>query len=362
MNFSLKRIAMKVGVIIISSILLFACSKDKENPPPVSNNGYSKGIFVVNEGPFGNGTGTISFLKRDGSGLTNEIYQNANSSIPLGSIVQSMTVIGDKAYIVVNDANKIEIVNLKTFELIQTLENVTSPRYIEYGENGKFYVSCWDNTVKIYIADGAESLGQVNVGTGPEKMLLDGQKLWVLNQGGYSIDSTISVIDLSTGQVTNTVDVYPKPTGIQRDKNGLIWVTCSGSGWNGWPDSTDTHGHLICINPIDYSVLEDFKFPTTSEHPEKLLINSAGEYLYYSYPGGICSHEIGTDILNLNPIITKAGMFYGLDIDPEEDVIYGTDAMGFVQNGMLFRYDAYAGVLIDSLEVGIGPAEFCFSK
>ena len=362
MNFSIKRIAMKIGVIIISFILLFACTKDEENPPPVTNDGYSNGIFIVNEGPFGNGTGTISFLKRDGSGLTNEIYQKANLSLPLGSIVQSMTVIGDKAYIVVNDANKIEIASSKTFESIQTLENVSSPRYIKSGENGKFYVSCWDNTVKIYNTDDTGSIGQINVGTGPEKMLLDDQKLWVLNQGGFSIDSTISIIDITTAQVINTVDIYPKPTGINQDKNGNIWVICSGYGWNGWPDSTDTHGHLICLTPNDYLILKDFEFPTTFNHPEKLEINSAGDVLYYSYPGGIYKHMIDADSLNLTPFINKVGLFYGLGLDINDDMIYGGDAMGFVQNGMVFKYEASSGIMVDSLEVGIGPGEFYFTE
>lgn len=361
MNFTLKKVTTKIAVILICSLSLFACTKDDENPP-ATNNDYSNGIFIVNEGPFGNGTGTISFMNRDGSRLENEIYQNANSSLPLGSIAQSMTVIGDKAYIVVNDANKIEIVNSETFQSIQTLANISSPRYIESGENDKFYISCWDNTVKIYNTDGTESFGQVAVGTGPEKMLLNGQKLWVLNQGGFSIDSTISIIDLTTAQVTSTVDIYPKPTGLQKDKNGNIWVICSGSGWNGWPDSTDTRGHLICLNPIDYSILKDFEFPTTSDHPEKLEVNSAGDVLYYSYPGGVYKHMIDADSLNLTPFINKAGLFYGLGLDVKDDVIYGSDALDFVQNGMVFRYEATSGMSIDSMEVGIGPGEFYFSN
>ncbi len=361
MNFTLKKAATRLTVILICSISLFACTKDDENPPAI-NDDYSNGIFIVNEGPFGNGTGTISFMNRDGSRLDNEIFQQANSMLPLGSIVQSMHVVDDKAYIVVNDANKVEIVNTKTFESLYTLENINLPRYIESDDNGKLYISCWDNTVKIYNTDGTESLGQVTVGTGPEKMLLDGQKLWVLNQGGYSIDSTISIIDVASAQLVNTVTVYDKPTGIQQDKNGNMWVTCSGSGWNGWPDTTDTQGHLVCINPDDYSIIKDFKFPTTTEHPEKLVINDAGDMLFYSFPGGIYKHGIDADSLDLVAFINKSGLFYGLGLDKKDDVIYGSDAMDFVQNGMVYRYETESGMLLDSLVVGIGPGEFYFSN
>jgi len=363
MNLFLKKWYVMIGIAIAISLMFDSCSKDETIPPPlVPTNGYESGVFIVNEGPFGNGTGTISFMNRDGSSKENTIFQNANSSIPLGSIVQSMQVVDDKGYIAVNDANKIEVVNIKAFESLYTLENITLPRYIESDENATLYISCWDNTVKIYSTDGTESLGQITVGSGPEKMLMDGQKLWVLNQGGYSIDSTISIIDIPTAQIITTVDVYPKPTGIEQDINGNIWVTCSGSGWNGWPDSTDTQGHLICINPDDYSIIEDFEFPTTTEHPEKLVINSTGDILFYSYPGGIYKHNIEADTLNLTAFIGKSGLFYGLGLDKMEDVIYGSDAIDFVQNGMVYRYEAANGMIIDSVEAGIGPGEFYFSN
>lgn len=362
MNLLLNKMHILVGVVLLNMLFIVSCTKENTDPPPVTGDGYNNGIFIVNEGPFGNGSGTISFMNRDGSGLVNKIFQKANSMIPLGSIVQSMHVVDDKGYIVVNDANKIEIVNLKTFQSLYTLENIAFPRYIKSDDNGRLYVSCWDNTVKIFNTDGTESFGQISVGTGPEKMLMEGQKLWVLNQGGYSIDSTISIIDIPTTQLINTVDVYPKPTGIQQDKNGNIWVTCSGFGWNGWPDSTDTHGHLVCLDPDDYSIKKDFEFPTTTEHPEKLVINAAGDVLFYSFPGGIYKQRIEADSLNLTAIINKSGLFYGLGLDTKDDVIYGTDATDFVQNGMVYRYHTTSGMMIDSLEVGIGPSEIYFTN
>lgn len=361
MKVFLNKLSVIVGVMMFISFLFISCAKDEQvPPPPVTSNGYTSGVFIVNEGPFGNGTGTISFMNRDGSNFTNEIFQLANSMIPLGNLVQSMSVIDDKAYIAVNNANKIEIVMLETFQSVYTIENITSPRYIvEAGD--KIYVSCWDNTVKVLSTDGTESFGQIDVGTGPEKMLLNDQKLWVLNQGGLGIDSTISIIDIQTNQVISTIQGFAKPTGIKKGLNGFIWVMCSGEGWNGFPGPDDTEGHLVSIDPDDYSIVQDIAFPSSSEHPEKLEVDNKRNLLFYSYSDGIYKFNMEGNSLETEAFIKRSHMFYGLGFDVIGNVIYTSDPLDYVQNGMVYRYNPDNGNAIDSVNAGIIPGEFFFT-
>ena len=362
MNFFLNKLRVVLGMVILSSLLFVACTKDDPVSPPVITDGYSSGIFIINEGPFQNGTGTISYMNRNGSDLSHEIFQKANSLVPLGNLVQSMNIIDDKAYIVVNNANKIEIVTLKTFQSVYTIEDIPSPRYIIEAGDNKAYVSCWDNTVKIINTENYKVDGFINVGTGPEKMLLDDQKLWVLNQGGLGIDSTISIIDTQTDQIINTIQVYAKPTGIQQGLNGLIWVMCSGKGWNGFPGADDTEGHLVCIDPDDYLFIEDIAFPSSSEHPEKLEVDNSRNLLFYSYTDGIYKFNMNSNMLETEAFIKRPSMFYGLGFDIAGDVIYASDPLDYVQNGMIYRYNPEYGSVIDSLEAGIIPGEFFFTE
>ncbi len=197
-----KNSNLVLGVLLIASTLFISC-QDEDTPPDDVD--YRYGVFVINEGLFQSGTGTITYLNRDGSGKKDKIFQIANNLIPLGNIVQSATIVDDMVYIAVNNANKIEVVGLKSFQSYQTIENINTPRYIVYDGIDKIYVSCWDNTVKIINTEGLESIGQIDVGTGPEKMLLVDQKLWVLNQGGFDYDSTISIIDVTTDQLIHTI-------------------------------------------------------------------------------------------------------------------------------------------------------------
>lgn len=348
----LKNILL-VGVV---SGLLFACSKEQEDPPDTITD-LSNGVFVINEGPFNTGTGTISFFKRDGSYIQHKLYQNANTLIPLGNIVQSMTVIDDIAYIAVNNANKVELASALTFQSVGTIQDIEYPTYIAGVGNSKVYISSWDNTIKIIDTKSFEIVGQVTVGTGPTKMARINDQVWVLNQGGLSVDSTVSIIDIATDQVMETIQVYARPTGIQMDKNGNVWILCSGKGY--WQNGA-TKGHLVCIDPEDYSIQKDIIFPDTVNHPEKLVINNTGDVLYYNYPGGVYQFDINTSSLETSPLIARSGMFYSLGFDLKKSLIYVSDPVDYVQRGWVFRYDALTGIAIDSLKVGIVPTEYLF--
>ncbi len=336
---------------------IFACDKEEDTPPPGTIN-YSNGIFVVNEGPFNSGSGTVTWFNKNGTGREEKLFQKSNNLLPLGNLAQSMNVIVGAAYIVVNNANLVRVVSLKTFKEMHTIENVSLPRYIEYAGDNTSWITSWDNRVLVYDMETGGIIDDIPTGTGPERLLKIGSEMWVLNQGGFGIDSTITVIDIQSREVAETLQVYPKPTGIQLDHNGYVWIMCSGHGWNGWPDPSDTEGHLICIDPFDYSVIKDFSFPTSSDHPEKLLINADDTELYFVYPGGIYRHDVDAADFELQPLIQRPGVFYSIDYDPENQILYATDAGDFQQNGWVYRYQHF-GTLIDSLEAGIGPTDIC---
>lgn len=367
MNIFKNKLSIFLGTVLLSSIGLISCTKDDPvAPPPTYDFGYSSGVFILNEGPFQSGTGTVNYINRDGSGKVDNIFQQANSLIPLGNIVQSMNVdyfnVGH-AFIAVNNANKIEVVSLKTFQQIETIEDIASPRYIVFSPFREAFVSSWDNTVKVIDLDTYKEIDEIAVGTGPEKMLYSStnEQIWVLNQGGFSVDSTISIINAQDHQVLNTIQVYAKPTGILKDKNDHVWVLCSGNGWNGFPGPDDSEGHLLCINSESHTILKDFAFPSTSEHPEKLVINDTGDELYYNSVDGIYKFGIADTVLQTEPFIPRPYMFYGLGLDFLTNYIYASDPLDYVQNGLVYRFDASSGDLIDSIQAGIVPGEFYFN-
>src|SRR5690606_755393 len=101
----------KLLLLTLSVIFLISCSSDDDGnqPEPGPPGAYENGILVTNEGPFVNGTGTVSFISEDFSMVNQEIYRTVNGR-DLGNIVQSMGFQDDNAYIVVNNSQKIQVV------------------------------------------------------------------------------------------------------------------------------------------------------------------------------------------------------------------------------------------------------------
>lgn len=351
----------RISLLGLLGLILFvwACEKDTEDPPPAGIN-YSQGVFIVNEGPFQAGSGTITFMSRDGSGITEKLYQKSNSGIPLGNIVQSMTIANGRGYICVNNANKLVVVNIKTFNSMKAIEGISTPRYTLEGLNGKLYVSCWDNTVKVVDTSTLEVSDQIQVGEGPDLMLAVDSVLWVLNRGGFGIDSTVSLINMENDQLLDELQIWPDPSGIVRDYAGNVWIMCSGR--RSYHPGGESEGHLLCYAPSGPTLLKDIAFPVATEHPEKLVVNKDGSGIFYIYPGGVKKHEPVSDVIEDSLFIENSAPFYSLGLDVQQNVIYAGDPVDYVQNGWIYRYAVSDGELLDSLSVGIIPTWFCFGE
>src|SRR5690554_4322004 len=126
-------------VVLFSGLLaaFFSCKKDDPITPlpDVDEVGYSKGTFVVCEGAFNTNSGTIMYMNDTVS--ISDVFAEVNNR-PLGDVVQSMHVYDTLAYIVVNNSQKIEVVNLVTFQSIATIRGVSFPQHVIQVQNNVF--------------------------------------------------------------------------------------------------------------------------------------------------------------------------------------------------------------------------------
>ena len=124
--------------LFASLLLMVSCDED-----PKPSGKYDNGAFVVNEGAFLAGNGSITFYNYASEEAEQNIFLNAAGAFA-GDVVQSMTFHNDVAFIVVNGDSKIEVANAATFESLETIEDVLidKPRYVEV-INDKAYISVW---------------------------------------------------------------------------------------------------------------------------------------------------------------------------------------------------------------------------
>src|SRR5262245_42940358 len=116
--------------LFFSVLLFFLSCKDDDNCCSTPTHDYSKGIFVVNEGPFG-GTGTITWHNPATGETVQNVFEKENGSATLGQFVQSLSFCNGKGYIVVNGANKVVVVNAATFEFLDTIGGLELPRFFQ---------------------------------------------------------------------------------------------------------------------------------------------------------------------------------------------------------------------------------------
>lgn len=340
-----------------------SCKKDDPEPDPTTPSAgttYDNGVFVTNEGPFGSGTGTLSFISRNGGSPYNDIFE-AKNSFPLGNIVQSMTIHNSKGYVVVNNAGKVEIIDASTMATAGTISGFTYPRYFLGIDNSKAYVSEWGTgglagAVKVVDLNSKTITATINTGKGAENMVKVGNKVFVACGGGFDNDSVVTVIDALSNAVDTTIIVGANPSNLQVDANGNVWVLCKGKYNASWTALEQT-GKLVRLNGTSYATELSLPFASTSSQPGNLVINSAKTTLYYVYSGNVYAHAIASTVLNSSATINRS--FYGLGIDPVFDQFYGSDAVDFSSNGKVIRYTS-SGVVVDSFTVGVIPGNFCF--
>ena len=344
---------MKFLLIASFAFTIVSCSDDANDP---IYDTFENGLFVVNEGNFGTSNASISFI--DKNDITyNKIYENRND-LPLGDQAQSITIIDEKAYIVVSNSNKVVVANSRDMEHITEIsENINTPRYITQVSEDKAYLSEWGTDV-IHVIDlnNYEIIKSISVGQDPEEIVVSNGFAYVCNSGNSwgSIDNTVSVIDISNDEVVNTLALNDKPTSASVDGLGNIWVVCKGNtvyDETTWEIISQTPGSISLIDGITNDVKKQFIF---ENNPTLGGLVCDYSKLFFKVNQSIVSMSVYST--NLDTTQIASGNFYG-QFCLYDNSIYAADAKDYSQEGDVYKYTK-DGVLTNTYQVGIIPGNF----
>jgi len=352
---------MKIRNVFLSLLIIglsWSCSNDDNEDIQEPMGDYANGILVSNEGPFSNGSGTVSFISEDLSVVNNGIYKIKNEE-DLGNVVQSIGFTEDEAFIVANVSNRINVVNRFTFEKIASItDGLNNPRYFTEA-NGKGYVTNWGDTadetddyVAVINLQNYTVEGTISVVLGPEAILAKDNMVYVAHQGAWGQNNKVSVISTTSNEVVKTLRVGDVPNSMQLDASGDLWVLASGK-----PAYTEdeTPGVLSKINTSTNEVDANFEFEIT-EHPGKL--NMDRNNMYYCLGGTVYKQSSSATTLDKESALDNVS-FYAMVINNGR--LYGTDAGDYASNGTLTVYDLNTKLAIDTLTMGIIPGGIYFN-
>jgi YVTN family beta-propeller protein len=335
-------------IILLFSILTWSCTKPStgENDSPLSGSG----VFILNEGNFKWGNGSLSFYSYDSAKIYNELFLKVNER-PLGDVPNSMIINGFLAYIVVNNSGKIEVINRNSLESVATINGLISPRNIAVVGNDKAYVSSMysDSVAIINLKDYSVS-GYINLRRSSETIVTSGNNAFVSEWVG---GNEVMVINITNNRVIDSITVGPEPESMVIDKYNILWVLCNG-GWTR-TNFAELHG----INTVSHIVEKKLVFPYKSSSPTCLQIDGRGETLYY-LENGVRKMRIDALTLPSVPLIPESGQyFYKFGINPVNNDIFITDAADYQQYGDVMLYKNN-GTLVSRNSAGVIPGLMCF--
>jgi len=262
---------------------------------------------------------------------------------------------------VVNNSHKVVVVNRHTLEKTNTLEGsgINNPRYfIAEGNTG--YISNWgdatnpeDDFISVVDLNTHSITHTIPVGEGPEQMIINGGKLYVALKGGWGFGNQISVIDTSTQEVEQQIDLgYYVPGSMALSADGSLYVLCSGKP--AWADA-ETPGALVKITNGAVSYTHAFG---QNEHPDFLGLYQ--DNLYY-YLNGTVYYAAATEPIGTPVAITGLqGYYYYMTI--HNGKIYTLDALDYLSEGILQVYDTGNNSIEATYNTGIIPGYIAFNE
>lgn len=352
----MKQLLKIAYLLAFGLIMLTACSDDDESSLSIE----MEGVLVLNEG---SGGGSISYINPEIDSVVNNIYEKVNN-IPLGELPQAMAMSDKYIFITVTTskgAGYVEVVDRSTLEHVTDFQGLSYPREVVVGDdyayvsNGNYNGSLYSISLSTLELDTLH----VSIGNGPEKMIVDNDKLFVANSGGWSSDSTVSVVDLRTNSVVKTINVKPGPKDMVLDADGNIWVYCSGevsydASWN----ATYEKSGLCVVSTSDYSVSSfDINIPNSAV--KSIAINSSKDIIYYMTNAAVYAMDIDATTLPTTPLINRS--FYGIDIDPINDNIWVCNVNSYSSASDVIVYSK-DGTELQGYIVGVIPNSSLFNR
>ena len=342
---------MRLISLFVVALVFVGCKKDKPNVD-TSSFELKNGVLVLCEGLFQQNNSSVSWIDNSG-GINNSIFADrANRS--LGDTGNDMKQYGGKVYIVVNNSSTLEVLSAHDFSSIKQIQMVEGstpkqPRSIAFHGSNAF-VSCFDGYVDVIDTASLTITERIQVGANPEGMAVANNKLYVANSGGLNfpnVDSTLSVIDLSTNSEIQKVVVGKNPGTIIADAYGDVYVIARG-------DYGSIPSRLVRVNTTTDTNEETFPFDIS-------LITAMNNNFLISDGVTISTFDPALEQVSMSNMINLGGVttLYNIAYNSSNDQIYLFDAMNYTNLGYIRTFTT-SGSHITDYHLGLNPSKALF--
>ena len=340
-----------VAIIPLVFLLLTSCKKQEIGPqcPTCQEEvlATTTDILIGCEGNFGWGNASLSRYNPKTGIVSNQVFQNVNG-FNMGDVLQEMKEVNGTLYVTMNNSGKIVMIDTSNYTFLGEITGFNSPRFMEAIANKMYVSDLYADAIQIVDLNSNTITGSIATQRWTEHLLIHQGYLYATAPD----TNWVFKINILTDVIEDTIVVGKSPSGIVLDKNNKIWILSSGG-------NTSEIATLKKYNPTNSQIEQNLSFSTLAESPTTLRIDATGETLYFLNDGLQRMTINDNAIPSTKQVLANGAVFYGMNVDPHNKDVYITDAVDYVQQGKVYRYDSIFQPL-DTFSVGIIPQSIWF--
>ncbi|WP_288436285.1 DUF5074 domain-containing protein [uncultured Chryseobacterium sp.] len=336
----------KLLTVLFAVVLLFntsSCTSDSTEVE-ISPITYQNGYFISNEGNFNSQGAKVTFLTRDLSMKQDDVYGYNNNKEILGDVLQTIGLNGNKAYLVLNNSNKIVVVDRYTFKKLAVItDQIDNPRGITF-TNDFIYVSNTNFTahtqsVTKYKASDYSFVSKISMTDVSDKIVEAGGNIFVQNaSSGYGNKITYintsndskTEINVPNGQIGNTVSY----------KSNVYTISST---------AADSYIYKISSTGAVTPVI------TLTGIPNATNLQIDNDKIYFSSANKVYTTSLAAPAIPTTPLLTAADggpyfTLYGFNVI--DGRIFASDVKQFTAESEMIIYSATTGSKMVTLKTG----------
>lgn len=192
-----------------------------DGPSPVTS-----GVYVANQGNFGDGNGSVSLYNPDSETTTQSAIGDLNS------IVQSLALQSDRLFLTANTGGRLDVFDATDQTQVGQLSNFEGPRYLTFPTDDTALLTdqSFSGSSSVHVLDiGSDSStleASVDVPGTPEGITHTGEQIYAA-LGGFSDTTLVATFDASAPSSVETIDVGCAPRFVLADRQNEVFAVCS---------------------------------------------------------------------------------------------------------------------------------------
>ncbi len=316
---------------------------------------YNQGFLIANEGNYGESNASVSYFDFGTHQVTNGIYSAVNDE-PLGDILQHIGLHNDKAYLVINNSDKVVIVDRTTFQKLATItDGISQPRYVAFADNKYFVTNSASKMITVYDVATNNKVAEI-ASTGDkiiENIVSIGNKIFVMQAKPWEKGNSIMVIDAVNHTALETITV----------NDSLQWIYATDDKLYALCSDESPHTDFYEINPDDYSIIRTLS-TDTYKAGWKMTI-SDGVLYFIANENEVYAMPLEATALPESPVFTVGesswSTFYGFNVI--NGILLRGDVKEFMDASEVSAYvTANWSPMGTPMETGMGTNGFYLNK